>query len=166
MSNTRKIKVKKTKEEEKVDELTLMIRESLKTMGRGVNPYQEKMLVNIYRMFIIGGVSTIIDVVLYFILYKFVKLDPMISNGISFVVSLAYGIWMSYKYAFSKKNLKSDLISYFLLAFLGLAVTEVLLWIFTHTMSVSPILIKILAVILVIVLKVVLKKIKVKTKKK
>ena len=92
MSNKRKIKVKKKEEKEKVDDLTLMIRESLRSMGRSVNPYQEKMLVNLYKMFIIGGVSTIIDLVIYIVLSLVTKLDPMIVNSISFAVAFIYSI--------------------------------------------------------------------------
>lgn len=158
MSNTRKIKVKKKKEEEKVDDLTLMIREALGTMGRSVNSYQEKMLVSLFRTFIIGGVVTIIDVILYFILYKFVKFDPMISNVISFTVSLIYGVWSSMKYAVSVKDKKKDLISYFVIAFCGLCITELLLWFLVHQIHFSPMLTKILAVILVIVIKVLFKR--------
>ena len=65
MSNKKKIKVKKVKEEEKVDSLTLMVRESLGTMGRSVDRGQEKLLMNIIRSFLVGGLATIIDVILY-----------------------------------------------------------------------------------------------------
>lgn len=153
MSNTRKIKVKKPKEKskEKDDELTLMVRESLGSMGRSVNPYQEKMLVCIYKLFIIGGITTIIDFVLFIIL-KIVGLPPVLANAISFTISLIYGLWSSFKYAFKDK--KKDMIEYLILALIGLAITELLLW-FIRWM---PILIKFFAIILVIVVKIFIKK--------
>ena len=158
MSNKKKIKVKKEKKKEEVDSLTLTVRESLGSMGRSVNLAQEKMLVKIYKLFIVGGVSTLIDFVLYLILCLVTKLDPMIVNAISFVVSFGYGLWSSYKYVFSSKNKESSFTEYLILSFTGFIVTEALLFGFVSMLSWNAIIVKLLAIILVIVCKVLMKK--------
>jgi len=157
MSNTKKIKVKKKKEEEKVDSLTLMVRDSLGSVGRSVNPYQEKLLVQLIKSFLVGGLSTIIDLILYFILYQFVKIDPLIANAISFVVIFVFGYFMSLKYVFKKTD-KKDNREYFILSIVGLLATEGLLFGLVSCLSWNAMLIKIFAVILVIIIKILLRR--------
>jgi len=164
MSNKRKIKVKKKEEKEKVDDLTLMIRESLGSMGRSVNPYQEKMLVNLYKMFIVGGVSTIIDLVIYVVLSLVTKFNPMIINSISFAVAFIYSIIMSFKYSFSGKD-KKKLTSFLILSLSGFVLTEGILFGLCHLLDWNSILVKVLAIILVIVFKVLMNKFVFKEKK-
>lgn len=157
MSNTKKIKVKKKKEEEKVDSLTLMVRDSLGSVGRSINSYQEKLLVQLIKVFLVGGLSTIIDLILYFILYHFVKMNPLIANSLSFVVILIFGYFMSLKYVFTKTD-KKNIREYFILSIVGLLVTEGLLFGLVSCLSWNAMLIKIFAVILVIIIKILLRK--------
>ena len=158
MSNKKKIKVKKEKKKEEVDSLTLSVRESLGSMGRKVNPAQEKMLVAIYKLFIVGGVSTLIDFILYLILCLTTKLDPMIINAISFVVAFIYGVWSSYKFIFLDKNKKSLLTEFLILRFVDLLVTELLLFGFVCMLSWNSIAVKILSIILAVICKFLIKK--------
>ena len=161
MSNKMKIKVKKEKEKkvvEKPDELTLMVRESLGSMGRRVAPGQEQMLVIILKSFLVGGISTIVDVIIYFILYHFVKLDPMIANAISFVIILIFSYFMSNKYVFDKNNKKQMVKELFILYFLGLILTEGIIFGLVTTISWNPLLVKIMAVVLVIIMKFLVKR--------
>lgn len=158
MSNTKKIKVKKKKVEEKPDELTLLIREALNTTGRRATIQQEKMLVSVFRLLIIGGISTVIDFVLYFILYHFVKINPLLANSISFLICTIYGLWASFQYSFSKGHLKQDLIFFLVLALLGFILTEGVIYLFIYPISLSPILPKFLSIILVIIMKHFIKK--------
>ena len=104
MSNKKKIKVKKKEVKEPVDPLTLSVRESLGSMGKSVAPAQEKMLVAVYKMFLVGGISTIIDFVIFILLSIFTKLDPMIVNAISFAIAFFYGLWSGHKYIFQGKK--------------------------------------------------------------
>ena len=154
MSNTKKIKVKapKKKQEEKVDSLTLMIRETLKSMGRSINPAQEKLLVQIFKFVVVGGIATIIDWAIYFVLYKFVKLEPLIGNIIAFSVSVVYNYWASCKYVFEVTKEKSKLrlfVEFMIFAVIGLGINELLIWIFVNQLHWNAMLVKILATIIV-----------------
>ena len=153
MSNTKKIKVKKKKEEEKVDNLTLMVRESLGSMGRSVNPQQEKMLVDIYKKFIVGGVSNIIDFFLFMIIILISHWNPLLVNAIVLVVVLIYGIWMSFRYLFPKDKYQKPFIQYLFLMLVAFLLTEGILWELCVVHSWNSILVKLLTVILMIFIK-------------
>ena len=158
MSNKKKIKVKKVKEEEKVDALTLTVRETLGSMGRRVDPYQEKLLISLLKSFLVGGLSTIIDLILYFVLYHFVHIDPLIANSISFVIIMIFGYFMSHKYVFDEKNKKKQLSDYCILNIVGFVVTEGLLFGLVTMIHWNAFLIKVLAIILVLVIKILLRR--------
>ena len=153
MSNTKKIKVKKKPEKEPVDNLTLMVRESLGSMGRSVNSAQEKMLVNVYKSFIVGGVANIIDFILFMILSLATKLNPLLMNAISFVIILIYGIFMSFQYLFPKEKYQKPLLQYVFFTILGFIITEGILYGLVVKLGWYAILIKLLAIILVIFIK-------------
>ena len=154
MSNTRKIKTKKKKEKQENDKLTLMIRESLASVGKRVPPAQEKLLVQIFKFVIVGGTATILDWIIYFILYKFVHMEPIIGNLIAFGVSVIYNYWASCKYVFEVTKEKSKtrlLIEFFIFAFIGLGINELLIWIFVNQLKWNAMIVKILATIIVMV---------------
>ena len=152
MSNKRKIKVKAPKEKkEVVDPVTLMIRDSLKSMGRSVNPGQEVLLVQVYKFFMISVIATIIDFLIFIILYKPIKLLPLIANPISYVVAVIYHLIMRYNLIIKyKEKKKEDIISFCIIALLGLLLSEGFIYLL---IKISPILGKILACIITFVIK-------------
>lgn len=156
MSNKKKIKVKKVKEAEKVDSLTLTVREALGSMGRRVDPYQEKMLVSLLKSFLVGGLSTIIDLIIYFILYHFI--NPLFANIISFVVILLFGYFMSLKYVFDDRSKKKGTSEYFILNVIGFVVTEGVLFGLVTMVGWNAFLVKVLTVILVIIVKILVRR--------
>ncbi len=157
MSNTKKIKVKKKKEKEEVDSFTLMVRESLGSVGRSVNPYQEKLLVQLMKSFLVGGIATIADLILYFILYHFIHINPMIANLITFVITIVFSFFMSKKYVFDK-NSKKQVKEFCILAIVNLLITELLLFGLVYKIKWNAMLIKILAVLIVIIAKILIKR--------
>ena len=158
MSNKKKIKVKKKKEPEQVDKLTQSIRDSLGSVGRKVDPYQEQMLVGLVKAFLVGGISTIVDLVLFTILVYLIKLNPLLSNIISFIIIFIFGYFMSLKYVFDKRNKKKQVKEYIILSVVGLIFTELLLFGLVTKLKVNAFLIKLLAVILVIVIKILIRR--------
>ena len=158
MSNKKKIKVKKKKEPEQVDKLTQSIRDSLGSVGRKIDPYQEQMLVGLVKAFLVGGISTIVDLVLFTILVYLIKLNPLLSNIISFIIIFIFGYFMSLKYVFDKRNKKKQVKEYIILSVVGLIFTELLLFGLVTKLKVNAFLIKLLAVILVIVIKILIRR--------
>ena len=158
MSNKKKIKVKKKKEPEQVDSLTQSIRDSLGSVGKKVDPSQEQMLVQLVKIFLVGGISTIVDLILFPILVYLIKLNPLLSNIISFIIIFIFGYLMSNKYVFSKKNKQKEVKEYIILNIIGLIFTEVLLFGLVTKLKVNAFLIKVLAIILVIVIKIIIRR--------
>ncbi len=156
MSNKKKIKTKKKKEVEKVDTFTQSIRDTLKNMGRTVNPYQEKMLVQLLKLFLVGGIATILDIIIYCILCNFI--DCMIANAISMIVTVLIGLFIGIKYIYDKPKRKNNIIQYLVLNIIGFLITEGLIYYLVIIKECNKILIKILAIILVLIIKILLKK--------
>lgn len=116
------------------------------------------MLVGIYKLFLVGGVSNLIDFFLFMILAFLIKIDALYLNAIVFVVVLVYGLFMSFKYMFPKGKAKKLLIQYLILMFIGFLVTEGILFGLVSVLKWNSILVKLLCVILVIFIKWGLKK--------
>ena len=153
MSNKKTIKVKKKKEEEKVDAFTQTIRDSLKSMGKTANPYQEQLLVQLLKSFLIGGIATILDLIIYFILYHFVKINPLISNIISMIITIILGLVVGIIYVYDKKNRKKSIQEYSVLAMIGFVITEGMIFGLVSKLKWNAMLVKVLAVIFVLVVK-------------
>lgn len=156
MSNTKKIKVKvkKKKEIEEADALTLMMREALKKTGKRVGREQEKLLVQILKFIIVGGIATLIDWVIYFVLYKFVKIPPIYGNIIAFTVSVVYNYWASCQYVFEVNKEKSKLrrfVEFMIFALIGLGINELLIWIFVNKLIWNAMFVKVCATIIVMI---------------
>lgn len=157
MSNTKKIKTKKKKkEEEKVDAFTQSIRDNLNSMGRKVDPYQEKILVQLLKAFLVGGLTTILDFILYCVLSLF--LSPLLGNLISMMAAIALGIVIGVKYVYDLKSQKKELRQYFILSCIGFLLTEGMIYGLVISIHWNAILVKILAIILVIVMKILVKR--------
>ena len=154
MSNTKKIKVKTKAKKEEADAVTELMRDTLKKMGRQLPPAQEELLIQIYKFIIVGGIATIIDWIIYFILYKFVKLEPIVGNIIAFLISVIYNYWASCKYVFKVNKEKSKirrLLEFLIFAFIGLGINELWIWIFVNNLHWNAMIVKIMATIIVMV---------------
>lgn len=167
MSNRRKtkeereLKKKNTKERinkntkiDKKDETTSTVESVLKSMNIKLDPARESLLIQIFKFVIVGGIATIIDWLIYFILYKFIKLEPIIANIISFSVSVIYNYYASCKYVFKVNKEKSktrQFTEFIIFSLIGLGINELLIFIFVNKLSWNAMLVKILATIIVMV---------------
>lgn len=167
MSNRRKtkeereLKKKNTKERinkntkiDKKDETTSTVESVLKSMNIKLDPARESLLIQIFKFVIVGGIATIIDWLIYFILYKFIKLEPIIANIISFSVSVVYNYYASCKYVFKVNKEKSktrQFTEFIIFSLIGLGINELLIFIFVNKLSWNAMLVKILATIIVMV---------------
>ena len=167
MSNRRKtkeereLKKKNTKERinkntkiDKKDETTSTVESVLKSMNIKLDPARESLLIQIFKFVIVGGIATIIDWLIYFILYKFIKLEPIIANIISFSVSVIYNYYASCKYVFKVNKEKSktrQFTEFIIFSLIGLGINELLIFIFVNKLSWNAMLVKILATLIVMV---------------
>ena len=152
--DSKKNKVKKDNQTKKpIKEKDMdTVRQTLKSMNMKLNPAQEDLIVQIFKFLVVGGIATIIDWVIYFVLYHFVKIPPLIANIMSFTVSVIYNYWASCKYVFKVTKDKSKLrlfIEFIIFAVIGLGINEVIIFALYNKAGWNAMLVKVLATIIV-----------------
>ena len=127
-----------------------------------LNKKNVKLFIQIFKFVIVGGTATVLDWILYYILYNYLKINPLIANIISFSISTVYNYWASTKWVFEVNKDKSSkrlFIEFVLFSVIGLGLTELLLWIGINLLSMNAMLIKIIATIIVMIFNFITRKI-------
>ena len=116
----------------------------------------------IFKFGIVGGIATIIDWIVYYILYNFCNLDPLLANIFSFAVSVVYNYIASVKWVFNIDKNKSKnrmFFEFMLFSIIGLLLTEALLFLFINKMAINEMISKIIATAIVMVFNFITRKI-------
>ena len=111
-----------------------------------------KLFKQIFRFIIVGGIATIIDWTIYYILFNIFEINPLIANILSFSVAVVYNCIASIKWVFTvdeNKNKKQIFIGFVILSIIGLIISEILLYIFVDTIKINEMISKVLATIIV-----------------
>lgn len=111
-----------------------------------------KLFKQIFRFIIVGGIATIIDWTIYYILFNIFEINPLITNILSFSVAVVYNCIASIKWVFTvdeNKNKKQIFIEFVILSIIGLIISEILLYIFVDTIKINEMISKVLATIIV-----------------
>ena len=152
MSNKYKYMNNKNKKTKQDDKTTKLIKDTLKTMNVSLDNNQIKLLVQIFKFIIVGGIATIIDWVIYYICYHFIGIEPLLANIISFSISVIYNFWASIKYVFDvKSNNKRNFIIFIVFAIIGLGLNEIIIFLLHNKLSWNAMLVKIIATAIVMV---------------
>ncbi len=121
-----------------------------------------KMLVQILKFIVVGGIATVIDWAIYYIFYNIVKIDPLIANIIAFSVSVTYNYIASVKWVFEvnqDKSKKQMFMEFMIFSIIGLLLTEGIIYIGTDKLKMDAMLIKIIATAIVMVFNFITRKI-------
>ena len=108
----------------------------------------------IIKFLIVGGISTVIDWTVYYILYNFFGISPLVANILSFSISLIYNYMASVKWVFNvskNKSKKRVFIEFVSLSLIGLLLSELILYLFINILSFGKMVSKIIANSLVMV---------------
>ena len=111
-------------------------------------------IVQILKFMVLGGIATIIDWVIYYVLYNFLSVPPLIANVFSFSISVIYNYIASVSWVFDVDKDKSQkvlFVQFITLSIIGLLLTELFLFIFINKMGVNEMLSKIIATAIVMV---------------
>lgn len=114
----------------------------------------KELIIQINKFILIGGIATIIDWIVYYILYNFLGINPLIANILSFCISVIYNFIASVKWVFKvdkNKGKKIIFIEFIFFSLIGLLLTELLLWIGIDIMGLNAMLIKVTATAIVMV---------------
>lgn len=107
-----------------------------------------KLLMQIAKFIIVGGIATIIDFVLLYILKEFVGINEIVSNTISFTISLIYNYIASIKWVFdvdNNKNQNKQFVTFVVFSIIGLFINNLILWICIDKFSINYLLGKVIA---------------------
>ncbi|MBP5204634.1 GtrA family protein [bacterium] len=121
-----------------------------------------KLIKQIIKFVIVGGIATVIDWFVYYILYNHLNISPLIANIISFCVSVIYNYTASVKWVFAinkEKSKKRMFIEFMVFSIIGLLITEGLLWIFIDKLSLNEMLSKVISTGIVMVFNFITRKI-------
>ena len=113
---------------------------------------QRDLLLQIFKFVIVGGISTIIDWIIYYICYKYLNINPLISNIIGFSISVIYNFIASINWVFNvdkSKNKKSIFVQFIVFSVIGLLISEALLFVFINKIGLHAMLSKIIATAIV-----------------
>lgn len=90
-----------------------------------------KLLMQIIKFVIVGGIATIIDYIIFFILHELLKVPTLPSNIISFTVSVIYNYIASVKWVFDvkKEDPKKQFIIFLILSIIGLLINTAIVYV-------------------------------------
>ena len=138
----------------KKDKTTAFVSKCLKLLHIKASEKTENLFVQIFKFVIVGGIATIIDWIVYYVLYNYAHLDPLIANILSFSVSVIYNYIASVKWVFDVKKDKNKvrmLVEFLIFSIIGLVITEILLWLGINKLGMNAMLVKIIATAIVMV---------------
>lgn len=114
----------------------------------------KKLVIQIFKFGIVGGVATIIDLSVYYLLFNIIKINPLIANIGAFLISVIYNYLASVKWVFDVNNDKSKKRMFFdfiVFSIIGLVLTELIIFIGIKHFNMNPMFIKIIATAIVMV---------------
>lgn len=138
----------------KKDFLTKVFEKSLDILHIKLKEKDEKLLLQIFKFVIVGGLAFVIDYVTLIICKEVFHLNTLLSAAIAFTVSVIVNYILSVKWVFdvNKNNSeKRNFIIFIIFSVIGLGLTELIMWLGTDVMGISYLIIKIIATIIVMV---------------
>ena len=138
----------------KKDKASLFVKKCLKLFHIKVNAKQEKLLIQIFKFGIVGGIAFVIDYVSLIVCKEVFHLNTLLAAAIAFIISVIYNYIASVKWVFDvnkEKNEKANFVIFIVLSIVGLIITEIIMWFGTDVMKISYLIIKIVATAIVMV---------------
>ena len=146
--------MKKNRNKGEKDLIKIIVKKVLNISHIKVNDNIVELLVQIFKFIIVGCVSTCIDFMFLYIFRDICKLPLIISNTLSFCISVIYNYWASMVFVFNVKAEKNNNKTFFifiLFSVIGLLLNNVIVWCVTNLFDVYYMLSKIVATIFVMI---------------
>ena len=125
-------------------------------------PKTRKLLIQIFKFAIVGGIATIIDFVFLYVFREFCHFPVLVSNTLSFCISVIYNYIASVKWVFDvnkEKNAKKQFVIFIIFSVIGLILNNIIMWITVDFLSIYYLLAKVIATVIVMVFNFVTRKI-------
>ena len=112
----------------------------------------KKLINQILKFGVVGGIAFVIDYGILFLLAKVIGLNELISAAISFIISLTFNYFLSTKWVFeAKKQTPKEVIIFVLLSVGGVGINEVLIYLGTKKLGIDVMIVKLFATAIVMV---------------
>lgn len=146
----------------KKDKIEIFIKKIFKILHIKLSKRLEDLFIQIFKFFIVGVIATIIDFGFLYIFKEFVKLPLILSNTLSFCISVIYNYIASVKWVFNvnkEKDPKRNFILFIIFSVIGLILNDLILHVTTNTFKIFYMLSKIIATAIVMVFNFITRKI-------
>ena len=139
--------MKKDKSEWLFDKICNILHLKFKTKTR-------KLVIQIFKFAIVGGVATIIDFVFLYLFREFCHFPVLVSNTLSFCISVIYNYIASVRWVFDvnkEKDAKKQFVIFIVFSVLGLLLNNAIMWITVDFLSIYYLLAKVVATVIVMI---------------
>ena len=119
-----------------------------------INEEKEKLLIQIFRFGIVGGLAFVIDYATLIICKEVFNINVLLSAAIAFTVSVIVNYILSIVWVFDvdkDKDKKKNFIIFIIFSIIGLILTEIIMWVGTDLLNISYLIVKIIATAIVMV---------------
>ncbi len=150
----RREKMKDNKKVEKEDKIANFIKSALKLLHIKVSKKIENLFIQIFKFSIVGVAATLIDFIFLYIFKEFFNLPVIISNTLSFCISVVYNYWASVHWVFNvdeSKDKKKNFITFIIFSIIGLGINDLIMWLMINKLSIYYMLSKIVATLIVMI---------------
>ena len=109
---------------------------------------ENKLMMQILKFGIVGGIATIIDFAVFFLLHEVLNINTILSNICSFTVSVIYNYIASIKWVFDvdeSKNKKTQFILFIVFSLIGMGINTGIVYVCTDIMRLYSMIGKVLA---------------------
>ena len=120
-----------------------------------------KLLKQIFKFGIVGGIAFVIDYSLLYIFTDLIGINYLISSAMSFTISLVFNYILSIKWVFDvghKQTLK-DVLLFVILSIIGLGINELIMYIGVDKIGINYMIIKLFATFIVMIFNFITRKI-------
>lgn len=142
------------KKENKKDKIESFVKKTLAMLHIKVSEKVETLFIQIFKFGIVGVVATIIDFLFLYLFKEFLHLSVIISNTLSFCISVAYNYYASVKWVFNvnkEKDAKKNFITFIIFSVIGLLLNDLIMWVAIDKFNIYYMLSKIIATLIVMI---------------
>ena len=126
------------------------------------NLLNKKLLLQIFRFLVVGGIAFIIDYSIMVFCKEILHFSVLLSAFFGFTISVIYNYIASVKWVFevNKDNNKTkNFVLFIIFSVIGLLLTELIMWFGTDVINISYLIVKIVATTIVMIFNFVTRKI-------
>lgn len=148
------MKSSKSNEVKQKDRSKEFVKKALKLLHIEVSEKTENLFVQIFKFAIVGVVATVIDFLFLYIFKEFFKLNTIVSNTLSFLISVIYNYIASVKWVFDvnkKKDAKKQFVIFMIFSALGLLLNDLIMFLCVDKLNIYYMLAKVIATMVVMV---------------